>query len=479
LKHQYKYSMKIRHNDIEPDIDNPFKNCKLGREKYALILTDIVENYQDGFVLAINGEWGTGKTTFVKMWKQHLENNGYRTLYFNAWETDFDENPLVALIAEFKVLTDLGDDEKFKSLIKKGAVFAKNIAPHLIHTLVEKYAVTKALAEAIEDATKGATEILEDEISEYTKKKNGITDFKCSLNDFIDSTGSEKPIVFIIDELDRCRPNYAVALLEQVKHLFAVPGIVFILSIDKEQLGNAIRGVYGSDRIKADEYLRRFIDLEYSLPNPETKVFVSYLYKYFEFDKKLFSKERKEIQEFWEDVDAFIDFATLLFDEKNLSLRQQEKIFAHARIALQSLRWNQYLFPTLLVFLAYLKDQYPFLYKKIHKKEFTTQELIDELFKIIPKAVGSDNYNYIIHLEALVAFMYDNYIQDRFVYKTLLTKDATSGKETVNVQSRTDKSPEQGKFESFIKSFYSKYDSRGINIKLILDKIDLLEKATL
>lgn len=65
--------------------------------------------------------------------------------------------------------------------------------------------------------------------------------------------------MFIIDELDRCRPRYAVEVLEQIKHLFSVPGIVFVLSIDKVQLGNAIRGFYGSDLIDADEYYKNQI----------------------------------------------------------------------------------------------------------------------------------------------------------------------------------------------------------------------------
>ena len=66
----------------------------------------------------------------------------------------------------------------------------------------------------------------------------------------------------MIDELDRCNPHYSVLVLERIKHIFSVPGIVFILSVDKKQFGNAIRGYYGSDLIDANEYLRRFIDLD-------------------------------------------------------------------------------------------------------------------------------------------------------------------------------------------------------------------------
>ncbi|MBK9250288.1 MAG: hypothetical protein IPM69_19805 [Ignavibacteria bacterium] len=71
--------MRIKHKDIDIPKETPFLNCKLGREKYAKVLTNIVDTYSDGFVLAINNEWGTGKTTFVKMWQQYLVLNNFKT----------------------------------------------------------------------------------------------------------------------------------------------------------------------------------------------------------------------------------------------------------------------------------------------------------------------------------------------------------------------------------------------------------------
>jgi tRNA A37 threonylcarbamoyladenosine biosynthesis protein TsaE len=75
----------IKHKEIDILAGNPFANCKLDRQQYAKVLTSIVDTYGDGFVLAINNKWGTGKTTFVKMWEQALKDNKYQTVYFNAW----------------------------------------------------------------------------------------------------------------------------------------------------------------------------------------------------------------------------------------------------------------------------------------------------------------------------------------------------------------------------------------------------------
>lgn len=275
--------MKIKHDEIIPKTDNPFAECKLDRERYARVLTNIVNTYADGFVLAINNEWGTGKTTFVKMWQQQLKNECFQTIYFNAWENDFDSNPLVAMMSELETLTNARNKKVFKSVVEKGAVLIKNIAPALAKSLIKKYVVDidDIAIGAIEDSTKASTEILEEEIREYSSKKKTIVEFRKELEKFVKQADNTKPLIFIVDELDRCRPTYAVEVLEQVKHFFSVSGIVFVLSIDKKHLASAVKGFYGSEQIDSNEYLRRFIDLEYSIPPPPTKDFIKYLFSYF------------------------------------------------------------------------------------------------------------------------------------------------------------------------------------------------------
>ena len=145
---------------------------------------------------------------------------------------------------------------------------SKHIGPAIVQSIADKYVDTKTIKEAITEITKGLTDIFENEVNDYVDRKNSINEFKTSLADFIVDAYNGKPFIFIIDELDRCRPNYAVSILEQIKHFFSVPNIIFVLSIDKNQLGSAVKGVYGSDSLNSEEYLRKFIDLEYSIPEP-------------------------------------------------------------------------------------------------------------------------------------------------------------------------------------------------------------------
>lgn len=267
--------MTIKHDDIIISKENPFENCKLNRQIYASILSDIISSYREGFVLSINGQWGSGKTTFVKMWEQQLKNNDYKTLYFNAWENDLLTDPSVAILGELKKLLYKNDERIFNKILKTTATVTRNIIPSLGKAIANHYIDNEIVTETIENALSATTEILEKEIEEYCKRKKGIDEFKELLTEYVKAESPDKPIVFIIDELDRCRPSYAVEVLEKVKHFFSVNGIVFILSIDKSQMCNSIKGFYGSESIDSEDYLLRFIDLEYRLPEPARKYSVN------------------------------------------------------------------------------------------------------------------------------------------------------------------------------------------------------------
>src|SRR6185369_6936695 len=99
--------MLTKHNTIEIPIDNPFTNDKLERKVIADNLTRLVESTNQPFVMSIEAPWGWGKTTFINMWKTQLEALGHTCLYFNAWENDFVEDPLIAFVGEIgKILVD-------------------------------------------------------------------------------------------------------------------------------------------------------------------------------------------------------------------------------------------------------------------------------------------------------------------------------------------------------------------------------------
>lgn len=467
--------MKIKHHEIIPNEEKPFAECKLAREPYARVLTDIVNTYADGFVLAINNEWGTGKTTFVKMWQQQLKNEGFQTIYFNAWENDFDSKPLVALMSELETLTNAKNKKVFKSVVEKGAVLVKNIAPALAKSLIKKYVVDidDIAVDAIENATKASTEILEEEIKEYADKKKTIIEFRKELEKFVKQADNTKPLIFIVDELDRCRPNYSVEVLEQIKHFFSVSGIVFVLSIDKKHLGAAVKGVYGSEQIDSDEYLRRFIDLEYSIPKIQTKLFINYLYAYYGFDEFFSLLERSRNSEFRDDKQVLLNIAEFLFKKSSATLRQQERVFALTRLILCSFTINQYVFPNLLFVLVYIKANDNDFFKKIENKELTVQELSDSFYDFINYNKNEPNDLSLLYIEALLLWFYNNDI-DYKIKMSLLTNDESNNLITP-IKSKLENNTTESSLIRCFEHIAKKWTIDTLELSYLIAKINLTE----
>ncbi|MEK7718677.1 MAG: P-loop NTPase fold protein [Bacteroidota bacterium] len=459
--------MKIKHHDIIVDPEHPFANCKLGREQYATILTSLIGSYAEGFVLTINNEWGTGKTTFVKMWQRQLIIEGFKTLYFNAWENDFENSALTALMSELSSLKEKGTANLFKKVLKNGTILTKSVLPILLKAAMAKYLDKKVVKELFEGVADSSNDMLQTQIQEYTSKKVGLKEFKISLEEFVQKSSIGKPIVFIIDELDRCRPDYAVDVLEKVKHFFGVPGIVFVLSIDKTQLGNAIRGVYGSDRLNADEYLRRFIDVEYSIPEPDTEIFCKYLFDYFELDKFFLEHNRKQYREFQYDRGSFIDFSINLFRNAKLTLRQMEKIFVHSRIALNCFHSINYLFPKPFLFLIFLRDMHFDVYNKIKAQKYNIQEFVEVFESLIPNNLEELAMNQFLYTEAELLCLYDN-------MKPYGKRMLYSNNEGIEVKINTS-SAINVKIIDTIKTIRSDSALLENKISFLFDKIDLLD----
>lgn len=468
--------MKIKHHEIEISQEAPFANCKLEREPYARVLTDVVNTYADGFVLAIDNEWGAGKTTFVKMWQQQLKNEGFQTIYFNAWENDFDSNPLVAIMSELETLTNAKNKKVFKSVIEKGAVLIKNIAPAILKAVADRYIDSKVIIDAIENTTKASTEILEKEIKEYSSKKKTIIEFRKELENFVKQGENTKPLIFIVDELDRCRPNYSVEVLEQIKHFFSVSGIVFVLSIDKKHLGSAVKGYYGSEQIDSNEYLRRFIDLEYSIPIPQTKLFNDYLFGYYQLNDFFSSNERSKFPEFRDDGQQLLKIADVLFTKINATLRQQERVFALTRLILCSFKSNNYTFSHLLFILVFLKTMRNDVFQKIERNEFSLQELSDLFFETIYSEKKDLNGINLLYVESLLLWFYNNN-RDYKDKIELLEKDESDNLITP-IKSKLENENARTSLAQFFGLITQQWNYDTIGLNYLIKKINLTESVT-
>jgi len=316
----------------EIDKDNIFEHDKLDRELAIENLSNLIESTHEAFTMSINADWGAGKTTFVKLWKVFLqEKKNVESIYFSAWEDDFSQEPLISILGEINKYIDekFQNKEPIKSKVEKvkeiGSKVIKRGLPAFLNGMTGG---TIDAEKAIEQAWGAMSEELTKElIDKYAKDKEITQKFKESLEKLLEAINSEKPFVIFIDELDRCRPLYAIELLERIKHIFGIDGLIFILSIDKKQLSESIKSQYGN--IDTDAYLKRFIDLEYSLQNPSVEKFCDFLYHEYKIEDILKQKNiTKKYPSDWNDLELIKYLAIAL----HLSLREIEQIFIKIHI---------------------------------------------------------------------------------------------------------------------------------------------------
>lgn len=360
--------------EINPD----FIGDKLERKQTIINLTEIVKNSEEGFVLSVNAPWGSGKTTFINFWKAYLEKEGFKTIYFNAWESDFSKEPLLVLLSkitsELKP-TNIDKVDKVKKVgIKIGiAALAIGVRAATAGVLKLEDFSGEETDRAIADV---ASKLVEDKLNSLTAEASLQEQFRNALEDLateaIADTERSK-LVFFIDELDRCRPTYAVELLEAVKHFFSVDNIVFVLSMDKKQLGCSISTMYGSG-MDTEAYLKRFIDLNYDLQMPSNEKFIEYLFEYYGFNS-FFSQIKLE-----NDYDAKPLVALKYFCEQfEFKPRDIEHIFIQLTTIFLTDNKKHISYYVFIIFLITLRAKDRNYYLRIMKKEM----LNGDVFKLL------------------------------------------------------------------------------------------------
>jgi hypothetical protein len=226
------------------------------------------EFVEGGLVIALSSKFGSGKSTFLKMWTSALEENEEKPLVvtLNAWESDYNGDPLFAIVSALaESVQEKG--EAAGTLIEAAKDFGW-FATAIGSQLVNKFTGIDPIA-AGETAEKKKVERLEgvpvdkDAFSIFEGRKKAMGSLKNAVREIVSS--STPSVFFIVDELDRCRPDYAITYLETIKHIFDIKGAVFILAADRQQLENSAKTAFGLE-LDFEEYYRKFVHREVTLP---------------------------------------------------------------------------------------------------------------------------------------------------------------------------------------------------------------------
>lgn len=333
-----------------------FENDKLNRKKYAEFLTEIISNPEkykrisdsESMSMAIDSGWGTGKTTFIDMWSEELENiknedekNKFAVIKYDAWKNDFSEEPLQSLIYTIVNHSIFNEQNEIDGGIQAGKDLFKYASKIIIGAtkLVTRFSAGSEIGDAagdmvetlLNEGTGGIKKILEDKKKKDPKYENFYLEYKNyyetinKLKESLEKVTQKRKIIIIIDELDRCKPLFAIKLLENIKHILDVKNVSFIFSLDMEQLSHSIKCIYGQE-MDASGYLSRFFDYISKMPKPDKEIYIKFLIEEKKMIRTSFAKN--------EDANSIkiINFSDIFYDfasKMNLSLRDINTIYSN------------------------------------------------------------------------------------------------------------------------------------------------------
>ena len=382
---------------LEPDVstEKPWQDDALDRAKIAERLTNLIRDQRDPFVVSIDGQWGTGKTFLLKRWQQELENNEFKVIYFNAWEDDFCDDPLLSIIGQLS------------EYFKKGKL--KAIAEEL-----SKIAIPLLKKNALSVFNKATGLTLEvdlnerDLLKEYRDQRQTKTELKDHLKRIsaavVEETGH--PLVFIIDELDRCRPTFAIELLERVKHIFDIPNMVFVFGVNRNELCNSLKSVYGE--IDATVYLRRFFDMEFTLPEVNSETFCTFMMTQFKLHEFFHSLGRNaNLRTNSTDFDNLSQAFPKLCLHLGLSLRDIVYCVLFVSLialAVRNLPESLHMNPWLLSLLVTLKLKKLKLYRQLIQGECYASDVMNYIYDVVSLPIVDSQLDF--ELNAIEADLY-------------------------------------------------------------------------
>lgn len=359
------------------------------RRDFGIGLTNLIRVVDDPLVIALDAPWGSGKTTFVKMLAGHLRNEGHPVIYFDAFANDHISDAFVAIAGEVVALSKRLEKQSSpahkhfikkaakagRSLLRSGAKIGVKAATLGILDAADVSALASVTSDIAAETSTKSEEYIMSLLMRQSSERESVEGFRKALSNLAKTLSSKpknseansdgRPLVFVIDELDRCKPPFALELLEKVKHIFSVKGVHFVLVTHLLQLESSVRFGYGAD-IDARTYLQKFYNLIVHLPGDEPYARRKVSKKYIEYLRPLLLLDQNAAQ--------FIEYVA---EAKELSLRALERISTHVALAIAFTTSNkqEYFRPgPILAGLCILKVLEPRLFQKAKSGKLSFSE---------------------------------------------------------------------------------------------------------
>lgn len=342
---------KLSSRELRKYKENPFFDAAPGAEDFAKSLLKDIKSKETPHILLLEGKYGIGKTFFSSRFTQFLRNKDTYTVYFSAWENDYLPDPFLAFSKA--LIQYFNESHPIKNFVKDSVTFPIQIVKNLAKSLTFGGSMSVGIP-FVAEAEASVDCDVEKLFNAFSRQSDPVVEFKKEFVKFV-KTLKAKRLVIIVDELDRCRPDYAMKVLEITKHFFDMEGVFVIIPTNKIALKRSLEALYG---IKMDDedhnpqiesYYKKFFNDEREILAPNYLKMVEAC-----ITKEALSKafERNYIIE---DRTSYNDFQTLVIKvadyskQGNFSLRQTKDICKETvRIC------NHFFEPVKCEYLAYL-----------------------------------------------------------------------------------------------------------------------------
>ncbi len=263
--------------DFEVGPNDGFKVDRFRRKEFGEHLENAIVNARMGATIALDAPWGAGKSVFLKQFAGHLRAKGWIVAEYDAFSWDYEDDPFIPLIASLLNALPANEKTKRKRILDNSIPLAKRILAGSIRSgaklISAGFLDTKELGEAVESAITSEVDLLGNSLSDRILKIQERDKELQSFREAIDeaskltekSLSRNAQVLIIVDELDRCRPEFAVKTLERIKHLFAGAQCSFLFGVNTPELAAIVKGYYGEE-FSGRKYLQRFFDMEFSFP---------------------------------------------------------------------------------------------------------------------------------------------------------------------------------------------------------------------
>lgn len=391
-----------------PIVNEPLPLDILSRQELVDRIFNMLKMLSDArssYSLALNGKWGSGKTFILEMLERQLcdyrGGEQFMVFHYNCWQYDYYEEPLTAIVAAM-----LDNIDKYVSIFshdikEKARLGFSKTAQEVLKQIASSFFANKigidanCVSEIINGVQEDVSEGLEasHDYDGYYAFKKVIENAKKELT----KLAEQQTLIIVVDELDRCPPNYAIKTLERLHHLFAdLNNTIVLTALDKTQLENTIKMIFGADT-DCNAYLKKFIDFELTVD--VGTVNEGFFKKYSDY-VALFDKNALAP---WTDINQYI---SLLFSQ--IEIRRQEHLVRKIQMIHQLLFGNQS-----------EKKDYSFLCFELLMGILSENADIIESPPLCYRAVSLSEYDdpqYVLKIDNCIPATLKTYIEEAWTY---------------------------------------------------------------